>query len=179
MMKLGHFSTVWIKKESTCTYNGSQLKNPDIFGALYTLRIQYYTQTQCEDGARDVRVFLLNLVTSVALNKDRAVSSYLIMSPTSPFSARSSNHSVVSLLSINDSSVEKYCIAAVTVPDTNIMKPIIWTSLIIWPHLTWFDIMFQIYHGSWIVLYGIYTVFEYLSSLKPCIKTCHIIFKLK
>ena len=31
--------------------------NPDIFGALYTLRIEYqYTQTQCEDGARDVRV---------------------------------------------------------------------------------------------------------------------------
>ena len=38
-------------------YNGSQLKNRDISGALYTLRIQYcYTQTQCEDGARDVRV---------------------------------------------------------------------------------------------------------------------------
>ena len=37
--------------------NGSQLKNPDIFGALKTLKIQYkYTQTQCEDGARDVRV---------------------------------------------------------------------------------------------------------------------------
>ena len=32
--------------------NGSQLKNPDISGALYTLRIQYwYTQAQCEDGA--------------------------------------------------------------------------------------------------------------------------------
>ena len=38
--------------------NGSQLKNPDISGALYTLRIQCsYTQTQCEDGARDVRFF--------------------------------------------------------------------------------------------------------------------------
>ena len=38
--------------------NGGQLKNPDIFGALYTLRIQYKytTQTQCEDGARDVKV---------------------------------------------------------------------------------------------------------------------------
>ena len=37
--------------------NWSQLTNPDISGALYTLRIQYeYTQTQCEDGARDVRV---------------------------------------------------------------------------------------------------------------------------
>ena len=36
---------------------GGQLKNPGISGALYTLRIQYsYTQTQCEDGARDVRV---------------------------------------------------------------------------------------------------------------------------
>ena len=34
--------------------NGSQLKNPDICGALFTLRIQYsYTQTQFEDGARD------------------------------------------------------------------------------------------------------------------------------
>ena len=38
-------------------YNGSQLKNPDISGALFTLRNQYsYTQTQCEDAARDVRV---------------------------------------------------------------------------------------------------------------------------
>ena len=37
--------------------NGSQLKNPDISGALYTLRIQYsYTQTQFKDGARDVGV---------------------------------------------------------------------------------------------------------------------------
>ena len=37
--------------------NGSLLKNPNISGALYTLRIQYlYTQTQCEGGARDVRV---------------------------------------------------------------------------------------------------------------------------
>ena len=37
--------------------NGSQLKNPDISVALYALRIQYsYTQTQCEDGARDARV---------------------------------------------------------------------------------------------------------------------------
>ena len=36
--------------------NGSQLKNPDISGALLTLKIKYwYTQTQCEDGARDVR----------------------------------------------------------------------------------------------------------------------------
>ena len=37
--------------------NGSVLKNPEISGALYTLRIQYkYTQIQCEDGARDFRV---------------------------------------------------------------------------------------------------------------------------
>ena len=37
--------------------NRSQLKNPDISGTIYTLRIQYsFTQTQCEDGARDVRV---------------------------------------------------------------------------------------------------------------------------
>ena len=34
--------------------NGSQLKNPDIYS---------YTQTQCEDGARDVRVLKLTLVT--------------------------------------------------------------------------------------------------------------------
>ena len=39
------------------THNMSQLKNPDTFGAPYTFRIQYwYTQTQCEDGARDFRV---------------------------------------------------------------------------------------------------------------------------
>ena len=38
-------------------YNLGQLKNSDISGALYTLRIQYkYTQSQCEDGAKDVRV---------------------------------------------------------------------------------------------------------------------------
>ena len=37
--------------------NRGQLKNRDISGALYTLRIQYLdTQTQCEDGARDIRV---------------------------------------------------------------------------------------------------------------------------
>ena len=37
--------------------NGSQSMNPDIFGALYTLKIQYlYTQTRYEDGARDVWV---------------------------------------------------------------------------------------------------------------------------
>ena len=42
---------------------GSQLKNPDISGALYTLRIQYlYTQTHCKDGARDVRVLQLTPV---------------------------------------------------------------------------------------------------------------------
>ena len=44
--------------------NGSQFKNPYISGALYILRIQYsYTQTQCEDGARDVRVLKLTPVT--------------------------------------------------------------------------------------------------------------------
>ena len=37
--------------------NGSVLKNPEISGALYTLRIEYkYTQIQREDGARDFRV---------------------------------------------------------------------------------------------------------------------------
>ena len=44
-------------------YNGSQLKKPNIFGTLNTLRIQYYyTQTQCGGGARDVRVLLLTPV---------------------------------------------------------------------------------------------------------------------
>ena len=42
--------------------NGGQLKNPDISGT-YALRIQHpYTQTQCEDGARDVRVLQLTPV---------------------------------------------------------------------------------------------------------------------
>ena len=41
-------------------FNESQLMNPDIFGALYTFRIHYKcTQTQFEDGARDVRVHQL------------------------------------------------------------------------------------------------------------------------
>ena len=45
--------------------NGSQFKNPDLSGALHTLRIQYsYIQTQCEDGARDVRVLKLTPVVS-------------------------------------------------------------------------------------------------------------------
>ena len=45
--------------------NGSVLKNPEISGALYTLRIQYkYTQIQCEDGARDFRVLEYTPVTS-------------------------------------------------------------------------------------------------------------------
>ena len=49
--------------------NGSQFKNPDISGALYTLRIQYsYTQTQCEDGARDVRVLLMTPVSCDVLH---------------------------------------------------------------------------------------------------------------
>ena len=39
------------------TNNRGQLKNPDISGALHTLRFQYkYTLTQCGGGARDVRV---------------------------------------------------------------------------------------------------------------------------
>jgi len=38
-------------------YNRGKLKNPYIFGALFTLKIPFkYTQTQCEDGARAVRV---------------------------------------------------------------------------------------------------------------------------
>ena len=45
--------------------NERQLKNSDISGTLYTLRIQYsYTQTQCEDGARDASVLRLTPVTS-------------------------------------------------------------------------------------------------------------------
>ena len=43
--------------------NGSQLKNPDISEALYTLQIQYsYSRTQCEDGDRDFRVLKLTSV---------------------------------------------------------------------------------------------------------------------
>ena len=50
---LGEFDAIYYY----LAYHGSQLKNPDISGALYTLRIQYsYTQTQCEDGDRDFRV---------------------------------------------------------------------------------------------------------------------------
>ena len=34
-----------------------QLKATDMFGALFTLRIQYkFSQTRCEDGARGVLV---------------------------------------------------------------------------------------------------------------------------
>ena len=44
-------------KNKVLIYNGSVLKNSEISGALYTLRIQYqYIQIQCEDGARDARV---------------------------------------------------------------------------------------------------------------------------
>ena len=39
-------------KKDTSLYNRGQSKNPDISGALYTLRMRF-TQTQC--GARDVR----------------------------------------------------------------------------------------------------------------------------
>ena len=49
------------RKNYYVTNNGGQIKNRDISGALYTLRIQYLcTQTECEDGARDVRVFLID-----------------------------------------------------------------------------------------------------------------------
>ena len=52
------------------TSNRGQLKNPDISGALYTLRIQYwYTQTQFEDGARDVRVLQLTPVNLYDINR--------------------------------------------------------------------------------------------------------------
>jgi len=54
-MKIAIIGIIWNSHFEI--HNGSQLKNPDISGALYTLRIQYsYTQTKCEDGARDVRV---------------------------------------------------------------------------------------------------------------------------
>ena len=49
--------------------NGGQLKNPGISGALYTFRIQYsYTQTECEDGARD-EIKLFNVFTLI-VSKD-------------------------------------------------------------------------------------------------------------
>ena len=38
-------------------YNLSTPNNVDVFGALYTLRIQYkYTQTQCEQSAKWVDI---------------------------------------------------------------------------------------------------------------------------
>ena len=41
-----------------------------MFGAIYTLIIQYkYTQTQCEDGARDVRVLWLTPVSLQRIEK--------------------------------------------------------------------------------------------------------------
>ena len=56
----------FLRKISRWWHNGSQLKNPEISGALYTLRIQYsYTQTQCEDGARDVKLLQLTPVISL------------------------------------------------------------------------------------------------------------------
>ena len=56
--------------------NGSQFKNPDISGALYTFRIQFeYTQSQCEDGARDLRVLLRIPVTySIAYRNSNCTS---------------------------------------------------------------------------------------------------------
>ena len=59
-----------VMKNNKFYFNGSPLKNPDISGALYTLRIQYsYTQTQCEDGARDARVLQLTPVTKPTAEK--------------------------------------------------------------------------------------------------------------
>ena len=57
-LQFAHDKCRLLKSSNTPPYcKESQLKNRDISGALYTLRIQYsYTQTQCEDGARDVMV---------------------------------------------------------------------------------------------------------------------------
>ena len=56
------------ERYTNTTLNRGQLKDPDISGALDTLRIQYYySQTQCEDGARDVRVFLIDSRSSSIL----------------------------------------------------------------------------------------------------------------
>ena len=62
------------------TDNRGQLKNHDIFGALYTSRIQYnYTQAQCEDGARDIRVILLTPVISIKnLGGERANLAFIL-----------------------------------------------------------------------------------------------------
>ena len=47
------------------SYRG-QLKNPAISGALFTLRLRYkYTQTQCEEGARDFRILQLTPFSSI------------------------------------------------------------------------------------------------------------------
>ena len=48
--------------------NGSQLKNPDISGAIFTSSLSIrILNSQCEDGARDVRVLLLTPVTNEPL----------------------------------------------------------------------------------------------------------------
>ena len=44
--------------------NGSQLKKPDISGAIFTLSLSIrILNSQCVEGARDVRVILLTPVT--------------------------------------------------------------------------------------------------------------------
>ena len=65
-LPLCHHLDIFRKK---CHQNWSN-GNPDISGALYTLRIQYwYTQTQFEDGARDVRVLQLTPVNLYDINR--------------------------------------------------------------------------------------------------------------
>ena len=45
------------KGMSDCTPNGSQLKNPDISGAIFTLSLSIRVlNSQCVEGARDARV---------------------------------------------------------------------------------------------------------------------------
>ena len=36
--------------------NGSQLKNPDTSGAIFTLSLSIILNSQCVEGARDIRV---------------------------------------------------------------------------------------------------------------------------
>ena len=58
-----HVGEKWPKPLPT-SYNGSQLKNPDISGALFTLSLSILIlNSQCVEGARDVKVLKLTSVS--------------------------------------------------------------------------------------------------------------------
>ena len=61
--------------------NGSQLKNPDISGAILTLSLSILN-SQCVDGARDVRVIQLTPIIHSAL---RISNLYSLINSSSTF----------------------------------------------------------------------------------------------